>query len=165
MALGAPIRADRGPVGRERRQHGQDRTFDTNAALVDAIQGGDVQWAVDQQPFLQGYLAVDSLWLYMNNKNLIGGGKPTLTGPVVHRQVEHRRRGGIGQGRNPLSTQERANMSTQADLDVANHKVVRDERVKERNRAAAPADSSRDGRAIGAIGIFIFFLVVAPPFR
>ena len=22
---------------------------------------GDVQWAVDQQPFLQGYLAVDSL--------------------------------------------------------------------------------------------------------
>ncbi len=28
-------------------------TFDTNAALVDAIKSGDVQWAVDQQPFLQ----------------------------------------------------------------------------------------------------------------
>ena len=56
-------------------------TFDTNAALVDAIKGGKVQWAVDQQPFLQGYLAVDALWLYLNNKNLIGGGQATLTGP------------------------------------------------------------------------------------
>ena len=34
---------------------------------MDAIKNGDVQWAVDQQPFLQGYLAVDSLWLYLNN--------------------------------------------------------------------------------------------------
>ena len=31
-------------------------TFDTNAELVDAIKGGKVQWAIDQQPFLQGYL-------------------------------------------------------------------------------------------------------------
>jgi simple sugar transport system substrate-binding protein len=57
-------------------------TFDTNAALVDAIKNGDVQWAVDQQPFLQGYLSVDSLWLYLNNGNVIGGGQPTLTGPA-----------------------------------------------------------------------------------
>ena len=42
-------------------------TFDTNAALVDAIKNGEVQWAVDQQPFLQGYLAIDALWLYLNN--------------------------------------------------------------------------------------------------
>ena len=57
-------------------------TFDTNAALVDAIQKGDVQWAVDQQPYLQGYLAVDSLWLYLSNGNVSGGGQPTLTGPA-----------------------------------------------------------------------------------
>lgn len=56
-------------------------TFDTNAALVDAIKSGDVQWAIDQQPYLQGYLAVDSLWLYINNKNTIGGGQAVLTGP------------------------------------------------------------------------------------
>jgi simple sugar transport system substrate-binding protein len=36
---------------------------------------------VDQQPFLQGYLAVDALWLYLTNRNVIGGGFPTLTGP------------------------------------------------------------------------------------
>ena len=41
-----------------------------------------MQWAIDQQPYLQGYLAIDSLWLYLNNKNVIGGGKPTLTGPA-----------------------------------------------------------------------------------
>ncbi len=41
-----------------------------------------MQWAVDQQPYLQGYLAVDSLWLYLSNGNVLGGGQPTLTGPA-----------------------------------------------------------------------------------
>ncbi len=57
-------------------------TFDTNAEIVNAIKSGDVGWAVDQQPFLQGYLAIDSLWLYINNRNTIGGGTPVLTGPA-----------------------------------------------------------------------------------
>jgi simple sugar transport system substrate-binding protein len=56
--------------------------FDTSAALVDAIQKGEIAWAVDQQPYLQGYLAVDSLWLLHNNRIIIGGGKPVLTGPA-----------------------------------------------------------------------------------
>jgi simple sugar transport system substrate-binding protein len=57
-------------------------TFDTNAELVTAIKDGKVQWAVDQQPYLQGYLAVDSLWLYKTNGNTIGGGEAVLTGPA-----------------------------------------------------------------------------------
>ncbi|NHN56218.1 sugar ABC transporter substrate-binding protein [Calidifontibacter sp. DB0510] len=57
-------------------------TFDTNADLVKAIQGGDVEFAVDQQPWLQGYLAVDSIWLYTTNGDTVGGGMPTLTGPA-----------------------------------------------------------------------------------
>ncbi|WP_432547817.1 sugar ABC transporter substrate-binding protein [Kineococcus sp. SYSU DK004] len=56
-------------------------TFDTNPELISAIQNGDVEWAIDQQPYLQGYLAVDSLWLYNTNGNTIGGGQATLTGP------------------------------------------------------------------------------------
>ncbi len=93
VALGAPIAlAAVQSVEQCRQLRARSVTFDTNAALVDAIKAGDVQWAVDQQPFLQGYLAIDSLWLYLNNKNVIGGGQPTLTGPVVHRQVEHRLR-------------------------------------------------------------------------
>ncbi len=57
-------------------------TFDTNPELVEAIRGGDVEWAVDQQPYLQGYLSVDGLWLYNTNGNVSGGGDPVLTGPA-----------------------------------------------------------------------------------
>jgi simple sugar transport system substrate-binding protein len=81
VALGAPIALAAVQSAKNAGSKAQIVTFDTNAALVDAIKAGQVKWAVDQQPFLQGYLAVDSLWLYINNKNLIGGGQATLTGP------------------------------------------------------------------------------------
>ncbi|WP_037671702.1 substrate-binding domain-containing protein [Streptomyces griseus] len=58
-------------------------TFDLNKDLVEAVRDGDVQFAVDQQPYLQGYLAVDALWLYKTNGNISGGGvAPVLTGPA-----------------------------------------------------------------------------------
>lgn len=57
-------------------------TFDTNAELVDAITSGAVAFAVDQQPYLQGYLAVDSLWLAKRNGTTLGGGQPVYTGPA-----------------------------------------------------------------------------------
>ncbi|MFI8237285.1 sugar ABC transporter substrate-binding protein [Streptomyces sp. NPDC085866] len=58
-------------------------TFDLNNQLTSAIQKGTIQFAVDQQPYLQGYLAIDSLWLYKNNGNYSGGGEqPVLTGPA-----------------------------------------------------------------------------------
>ncbi|WP_432058149.1 substrate-binding domain-containing protein [Streptomyces sp. bgisy022] len=58
-------------------------TFDVDADLVDAVRRGDVRFAVDQQPYLQGYLAVDALWLYRTNGNISGGGAaPVLTGPA-----------------------------------------------------------------------------------
>jgi simple sugar transport system substrate-binding protein len=81
VALGAPIALTAVQSASNAGSSTKIVTFDTNAALVDAIKGGQVQWAVDQQPFLQGYLAIDGLWLFKNNKNLIGGGQPTLTGP------------------------------------------------------------------------------------
>ncbi|KPI06467.1 Periplasmic binding protein domain containing protein [Actinobacteria bacterium OK074] len=58
-------------------------TFDLSRSLVTAVRGGNIQFAVDQQPYLQGYLAVDALWLYRTNGNLSGGGEaPVLTGPA-----------------------------------------------------------------------------------
>ncbi|MFD8257415.1 sugar ABC transporter substrate-binding protein [Streptomyces griseoluteus] len=58
-------------------------TFDLNKDLTGAIKKGTIEFAVDQQPYLQGYLAVDSLWLYKNNGNYSGGGEqPVLTGPA-----------------------------------------------------------------------------------
>jgi simple sugar transport system substrate-binding protein len=38
---------------------------------------------VDQQPYLQGYQAVDLLWLYKYNADVLGGGRPVLTGPQI----------------------------------------------------------------------------------
>jgi simple sugar transport system substrate-binding protein len=82
MTLGAPIALAAVDAAGGANSSARIATFDTNAALVDAINSDQVQWAVDQQPFLQGYLAVDSLWLFLNNGNVIGGGQPTLTGPA-----------------------------------------------------------------------------------
>ncbi len=48
---------------------------------MQAIKDKKIEFSVDQQPYLQGYEAVDSLWLQLSNGNDIGGGKPTLTGP------------------------------------------------------------------------------------
>jgi simple sugar transport system permease protein len=56
-------------------------------------------------------------------------------------------------------------MTTQEALDVSAHKVVRDERVKERNRLQRILIRPEMGAGIGAIGIFVFFLLVAAPFR
>ncbi|MEV3906119.1 substrate-binding domain-containing protein [Mycobacterium sp. NPDC050551] len=81
VALGAPIALTAVQSKTNAGSNANIVTFDTNAALVDSISQGDVQWAVDQQPYLQGYLAIDGLWLFLNNKNLVGGGEPTLTGP------------------------------------------------------------------------------------
>ena len=56
-------------------------TFDTNPELMTAIKDGKVAFAVGQQPWLQGYQAVDTLANYLNNRSILGGGQPILTGP------------------------------------------------------------------------------------
>lgn len=81
LALGAPMALAALEAVAEMNSYARVATFDTNAGVVDAIKNGMIEWAIDQQPFLQGYLAVDALWLYFTNKNIIGGGLPTLTGP------------------------------------------------------------------------------------
>ncbi|HEX2550631.1 MAG TPA: sugar ABC transporter substrate-binding protein, partial [Nocardioidaceae bacterium] len=58
-------------------------TFDFNPQIPPKIESGELQFAIDQQPYLQGYEAIDSLWLYKVNGNILGGGKPTLTGPFL----------------------------------------------------------------------------------
>ena len=56
-------------------------TFDTSAESIAKIKSGAIKWAVDQQPYLQGYESVDALWLYLTNGNTLGGGQVVLTGP------------------------------------------------------------------------------------
>ena len=56
-------------------------TFDLSGDVTSAIEHGKVLFAVDQQPYLQGYLPVQLIKLYHDNDNTLGGGKPVLTGP------------------------------------------------------------------------------------
>ena len=56
-------------------------TFDLNIEAAQAVKDGKLQFAIDQQPYLQGYLAVTQLYLYKKNGNIMGGGRPVLTGP------------------------------------------------------------------------------------
>jgi simple sugar transport system substrate-binding protein len=58
-------------------------TFDLNADVAKAIESGDIAFSVDQQPYVQGYMAVQALWLNLTNGNDIGGGGPVLTGPSI----------------------------------------------------------------------------------
>jgi simple sugar transport system substrate-binding protein len=81
IALGAPFALTAVQSAKDAGSTAKVATFDTNRDLVNAVKSGDVEWAIDQQPYLQGYLAIDALWLYLNNGNTIGGGQTVLTGP------------------------------------------------------------------------------------
>nr|WP_119612034.1 substrate-binding domain-containing protein [Streptomyces acidiscabies] len=83
VTLGAPIALTAVQSVSESGSKAKVATFDLNKEMVAAIQNGTIEFAVDQQPYLQGYLAVDALWLYKNNGNYSGGGEaPVLTGPA-----------------------------------------------------------------------------------
>ncbi|MGX1273607.1 simple sugar transport system substrate-binding protein [Streptomyces phaeoluteigriseus] len=83
VTLGAPYALTAVQSVSEAGSKAKIATFDLNKNLTGAISQGTIQFAVDQQPYLQGYLAIDSLWLYKNNGNYMGGGEqPVLTGPA-----------------------------------------------------------------------------------
>jgi simple sugar transport system substrate-binding protein len=56
-------------------------TFDLSGDVVKAVKAGEIEFAVDQQQYLQGYLPVVFLTLFNTNANTVGGGLPVLTGP------------------------------------------------------------------------------------
>jgi simple sugar transport system substrate-binding protein len=59
-------------------------TFDMNKEAIQAVKDGKLVFSVDQQPFLQGYLSVDQIWLYLQNGNVIGVGQRAVqTGPNI----------------------------------------------------------------------------------
>lgn len=83
LTLGAPFAATSVQAVQQTGAKVEVDTFDLNAAVVKQLKSKEVGFAVDQQPYLQGYLAVDELWLYRTNGDVIGGGRPVLTGPAL----------------------------------------------------------------------------------
>lgn len=82
ITLGAQFALDAGKAVKSAGSSAKVGTFDTNEELIKAIQAKEVTFAIDQQPYLQGYLAVDSIWLYKTNGNTLGGGQNVATGPA-----------------------------------------------------------------------------------
>ncbi|MEU0696451.1 substrate-binding domain-containing protein [Streptomyces niveus] len=83
VTLGAPFAAASVKAKESAGSGAEINTFDLNEDVVKQLKAKEIGFAVDQQPYLQGYLAVDELWLHKNNGNVIGGGKPVLTGPAL----------------------------------------------------------------------------------
>lgn len=81
VTLGAPIALDALKAMDAAGSSAKLVTFDLNVDAAQAIKDGKIQFSVDQQPYVQGYLAVQALYLAKKNGNDIGGGKATLTGP------------------------------------------------------------------------------------
>jgi simple sugar transport system substrate-binding protein len=83
VTLGAPFADAAVQARRTAGSKAEIDTFDLNPKVAKALQEGTLGFAVDQQPYLQGYQAVDLLWLYKYNADVLGGGRPVLTGPQI----------------------------------------------------------------------------------
>jgi simple sugar transport system substrate-binding protein len=57
-------------------------TFDLSPRVLEAIAEGEILFAVDQQPYLQGYLPIVLLTAYLETRTVPGGGRPVPTGPA-----------------------------------------------------------------------------------
>lgn len=81
VTLGAPIAMTALKSTEAAASQAKIATFDLNAEAAQAIADKKIAFSVDQQPYVQGYEAVDSLWRYVTNGNDLGGGSAVLTGP------------------------------------------------------------------------------------
>ena len=57
-------------------------TFDLSEDVIKDIQSDKILFAVDQQPYVQGFLGVTTLYLKDINGNDVGGGQPINSGPA-----------------------------------------------------------------------------------
>lgn len=83
VTLGAPFAGTAVKAAQQAGSDAEISTFDLNDQVVSGLKDDSLTFAVDQQPYLQGYQAVDLLWLYLYNATMLGGGQPVLTGPQV----------------------------------------------------------------------------------
>jgi simple sugar transport system substrate-binding protein len=58
-------------------------TFDISTGVVADIQSGKIEFAIDQQQYLQGYLPIVFLKLYKTNANTVGGFDTVKSGPGI----------------------------------------------------------------------------------
>lgn len=57
-------------------------TFDLSPDVLGSVRDGDLLFAIDQQPYLQGYLGVVLMVKYLDTRAIPGGGEIIRTGPT-----------------------------------------------------------------------------------
>ena len=82
ITLGAPIALDALKAKDAAGSSAKVVTFDLNAEIAQQVQDGKVEFSIDQQPYVQGYLGVTTLYLKDINGNDVGGGQPINSGPA-----------------------------------------------------------------------------------
>ena len=58
-------------------------TYAMDDDVYPLLKSGDLIFTIDQQPWLQGYMSIDSLWFYLKNGTVLGANQSIATGPVV----------------------------------------------------------------------------------
>jgi len=82
LTLGGQYAIDAVSAVEESGSSAQVATFDLSEDVASNIEDGKILFAVDQQPYVQGFLGVTTLYLKSINGNDLGGGQPINSGPA-----------------------------------------------------------------------------------
>jgi simple sugar transport system substrate-binding protein len=82
LTLGGQYAIDAVGAVDESGSSAQVATFDLSDDVVADIEAGTILFAVDQQPYVQGFIGVTALYLRSTNGNDLGGGQPVYSGPA-----------------------------------------------------------------------------------
>ena len=83
VALGAPFAITAIDAIKDAGSNAKLAVTDVNKEVFQAIKDGAIVFASDQQPWLQGYSAIEAVRLYTEGGYVLGGGQAVLTGPNV----------------------------------------------------------------------------------
>jgi simple sugar transport system substrate-binding protein len=81
VTLNSPISPAASQAIKEASSSAKLAGFELSTDVLTMIEKGDMLFAVDQQPYLQGYLPVTFLTDQVRNGDVVGGGQPVYTGP------------------------------------------------------------------------------------
>ena len=83
VTLGAPYAMTAVDAIKDAGSSAKLATTDLNTDVFQAIKDDAIVFASDQQPWLQGYSAVEAVRLYKDGGYVLGGGNAVLTGPSI----------------------------------------------------------------------------------
>jgi simple sugar transport system substrate-binding protein len=82
LTLGGQYAIDAVAAVKESGSKAKVATFDLSEDVLTDIKEGSIDFAVDQQPYVQGFLGVTTLYLKSFNGNDVGGGQPINSVPA-----------------------------------------------------------------------------------